>query len=194
MSTPSRLPLHSLALDSPTPNTNMKVTGGTGTKTPSSTTRRNLKFSQSHSKRKRENELFHTKRINNKSSSNETMNSNTSISLKSRIRTIKKIDSIARAWIDSGNELVGLQMNLMGELICCQRDKLILFSRVQTSTVTPVEVNRNDNLDDFDMINTIATISIDDNTSRKYLTAVDRDGRVINISHNYMIMTLYFHC
>ena len=150
MSTPSRLPLHSLALDSPTPNTNMKVTGGTGTKTPSSTTRRNLKFSQSHSKRKRENELFHTKRINNKSSSNETMNSNTSISLKSRIRTIKKIDSIARAWIDSGNELVGLQMNLMGELICCQRDKLILFSRVQTSTVTPVEVNRNDNLDDFE--------------------------------------------
>ena len=190
MSTPSRLPLHSLALDSPTPNTNIKVTGRTGTKTPSSTGRGNLQSSQSHSKRKRENELFHTKRINTKSSSTETtMNSNASISLKSRIRTIKKIGAIARAWIDSGNELVGLHMNLMGEFICCQRDKLILFSGLQTSTVTPVEVN-GDNLDDFDMIGTIATIAMDDNTSRKYLTAVDRDGKV-TIS---TMITLCFNC
>ena len=180
--TPSRIPLQSLVLDSSSPHTDINVT--TNMKTPmgdgkggnSSFVSSGLITHTTNTKRKRETEhYFHTKRLN-KSPINEFMNSNTSVSLKSRVRTLKKIDSIARAWINSGNDLLGLQLHQAGELLCSQNDKIILFSGVQTSNVISVDLNT---VDDFDTSDVIATISTDEISSRKYLVSVDGKGNVL---------------
>ena len=161
--TPSRSPLHSLGLDS-TPSgvhSNMKTPATMGP--------------LSNVKRKRDVEVFHTKRLN-KSPINDYMDTNTSVSLKNRVRTIKKVDSIARAWINSGNELSGLDLHHTGLLLCAQRDKIILFSGVQSSTVTPVNV---DAVEDFNTADALATIAIDDVSSRNYLITVDKMGNIL---------------
>ena len=134
--------------------------------------------SMSHTKRKRDVEYFHTKRLNKSPTGEFIGGSNTSVSLKNRVRTIKKIDSIARTWINSGNDLLGLELHQAGELLCIQSDKLILFSGVQSSNVTSVDMNNNHN-DDFEFLSAIATVSTDEISSRKYLVSVDGEGRVM---------------
>ena len=57
-----------------------------------------------------------------------------------RIKTIKKVDAIASAWIASGNELLGLQMLPTGDVICVQRDQILLFPDVCQSATTSVSV------------------------------------------------------
>ena len=171
--TPSRIPIHSLVLDSSSSYID-------NNKTPIGDSKgRNGSFTSSihtNTKRKRESEhYFHTKRLN-KSPMNEYMNSNTSVSLKNRVRTVKKIDCIARAWINSGNDLLGLQLHQAGELLCSQNDKIVLFSGIQTSNVISVDFNT---VGDFDTSDAIATISTDEISSRKYLVSVDGKGNVL---------------